>query len=181
MVASGGLLLAGDTVQSGLEFQRHLLSTEPTRMFTAHLVHIDFSHWLGNALALIMLVAIFRHQLSALRLLSLYLLFAAAVSTLLLLLQPDVDWYRGLSGILHGVAAWGCCMAWRKARWLMSGALLALTFKLVAEQTVGLQVTSFAVVHAAHLYGAGAGALLGTAMTAWSTFSKSNAQSAAPD
>ncbi len=160
------MLISGDALQASLEFQRDNLLQEPLRIISGHLVHIDFSHWLGNAVALGLILGIFHRYISAGQLIYLCVLLATSISLLLLAFHPDVHWYRGMSGILHGLAAWGCCAAWNSARRLMSTALLGLCAKLIAEQTIGSPWSSFPVIHAAHGYGAAVGLLAGVA-TAW--------------
>jgi hypothetical protein len=72
-----------------------------------------------------------------------------------------VQWYAGISGLLHGVWAAGAVQAARRrelAGWLL---LLALAFKLWREYQLGagVLVAALPVVTEAHRYGA-FGALL---------------------
>ena len=80
----------------------------------------------------------------------------AAIDAGLWWLEPQLQWYVGLSGLLHGAWAAGALrQALRPGRlgWVMV-ALLAL--KLLLEQRSGasLLVTGLPVVTVAHLYGA---------------------------
>jgi len=85
-----------------------------------------------------------------------------AIGTGLLLLSPQVDWYVGLSGVLHAALAAGVVSWWRRgARWSACLLAFALAGKLVYEQWLGASalVAGLPVVVDAHLYGAVAGLL----------------------
>jgi uncharacterized membrane protein len=92
---------------------------------------------------------------------------AVAISVGLYLLDPDTQWYMGLSGVLHGLVACGAAKMLTTRTFGLGGALAAgLGLKLAWEQVYGpvpLTAASVggAVVVAAHLYGAVAGAVAG--------------------
>jgi len=81
-------------------------------------------------------------------------------------LEPQLIWYVGLSGLLHGYLAAGAIDGLRTGQidyWLLTGFLVV---KLGYEQLVGPLpgsegTTGGSVVVAAHLYGAIGGALSG--------------------
>jgi rhomboid family GlyGly-CTERM serine protease len=88
---------------------------------------------------------------------------ALSIDLGLYVLEPQVQWYVGLSGVLHGVVACGALLLARRRSTV--GVLLAigLAGKLVFEQVVGPVPFTQAsvggpVITAAHLYGAAAGA-----------------------
>jgi rhomboid family GlyGly-CTERM serine protease len=88
-----------------------------------------------------------------------------------LLLEPQLAWYVGFSGALHGLMAAGL-VAWLwRARdavtWLVAAIFCA---KLAWEHAAGplpftAESMSLPVVHAAHTYGAVGGALAGLWLT----------------
>jgi rhomboid family GlyGly-CTERM serine protease len=94
------------------------------------------------------------------------LVAAAAASAGLLLLSPEIAWYVGLSGVLHGMLAAGA-IASLKARPMLGWALLALLAgKLLLEWQAGgdsavSSLVGGAVITDAHLYGAAAGVICG--------------------
>jgi rhomboid family GlyGly-CTERM serine protease len=90
----------------------------------------------------------------------------AAIDAGLWWLAPQVQWYVGLSGLLHAAwAAGAIAVAWREGRWgwLM---LAVLAVKLLLEQWAGASVLTreFPVVTVAHLYGALGGLGIGVAL-----------------
>ncbi len=134
-------------------------------MLTGHLCHLSLAHWLTNLLVL----ALLHHW--ALRLqvgrlvLPVLLLSALGVNLGLLLRAPQLDWYVGLSGALHGLFAW---LALRQAtRTATLAALLpwlAGLAKLLAEALLpAAPWQGFRVIYQAHEHGFLAGSLLALA------------------
>jgi rhomboid family GlyGly-CTERM serine protease len=96
---------------------------------------------------------------------------ALSIDLGLYVLEPQVEWYVGLSGVLHGVVACGALLLVRLRSTV--GVLLAigLAGKLVFEQVVGPVPFTQAsvggpVITAAHLYGAAAGGVAAVLMAA---------------
>ena len=94
---------------------------------------------------------------------------AVAVSAGLWLLQPELERYVGLSGVLHGLLAAGLVATigrWGIDLWIVA---VALTAKLVFEQVTGPMPASATlaggnVIVAAHLYGAVSGCIAGASV-----------------
>ena len=86
------LLQAMPGVLSTLEYRRAMLATEPWRLLTAHLVHINWTHASVNAGAWLVLARLFEPRLDAKRQL-LSLLFGAAFifGSIVLWLARNVD------------------------------------------------------------------------------------------
>jgi len=128
------------------------------RLWSGHWVHLDLRHAAINlvALALLALIAVRMQQLRPLLDASLLMMPLSAAA--LLLAVPDLQWYAGLSGLLHGWAAW--LLLRQGGRVALAGAAL-LAGKLVWEQVAPVaDDATFQVIHAAHL----AGALVGAAL-----------------
>lgn len=76
-----------------------------------------------------------------------------------LLFSPDLIWYAGLSGALHGIFAWGACVDIKekmKSGWLL---LIGLAIKVGYEQIDGSSEQVANLIDAkvavdAHLFGA---------------------------
>lgn len=147
----------GEPARLALRWQRDLVLSEPWRLITGHLVHLDGSHLAMNLAGLTVLWALVGDTLSTRRW-SLVALAAALAISGGLLLAP-VSWYVGLSGVLHALLAAGVVTLWR--RWPRGAAALAafLMVKSVLEY-FGI-TTGGDVVAEAHWLGAIAGFVAG--------------------
>ncbi len=155
----------GTEYASLLEYRRSLLWGEPWRLLTAHLVHVDGQHLLGNLVALCALQAFLPTLQGFRRSLLLVTTCSLAVSLCLYLFSPEVDWFRGLSGVLHGLIVVGCFVHWRRYPVMCTAAFVLLGFKLVVEPMLP-STFNFSVVHDAHRYGAVAGLMFAIAILA---------------
>jgi rhomboid family GlyGly-CTERM serine protease len=168
-----GLLLAiallllpeavGPAVRDLMSFQREALTQgEWWRLVTAHFVHLDFQHAALNGMGLVLMWALFARDYPPLRWLAIYAGACLAVSTGLWFFSPQIDWYVGASGALHGVMTAGTLAHLRRGD--LDGWILAifLVAKLAYEQAAG--ALPFAgspdTVVDAHLYGAIGGVVL---------------------
>ncbi len=164
------LALAGPDLTRALRFDWSLIqSGEWWRFVSGHLVHLGWSHTLMNVAALLLMSILFGSQLSNWRWAMLLLLAACGVSIGLVWFGPHLDWYVGLSGVLHGMFAAGIVTAWarRPGESLILG--LGLAAKLVYEFTQGALPGSETtaggpVIVEAHLYGAIAGLIIAVAL-----------------
>jgi len=157
------LALGGEDVRLWGRYDRTgLADGEWWRLLTGHLVHLGWGHLWPNLAALALIGALLERTFRPRDWIVVGLASAVAIDAGLYALDPDVDWYVGLSGVLHGYLAGGSLLAmWNGDR---IGALLAIgvAIKLVFEQKVGpVPFTASAVggpvVVAAHLYGAAGG------------------------
>lgn len=159
------LTLTGDATREGLQWTRSgLQQGEWWRLFTAHVVHLNIFHALLNALALVLIAMLFgraftlaRHGLHAF--IGILLIDAG------LFWLADVEWYVGLSGLLHALAAAAVVrliidghdrVAWGVAMFGLG--------KLVYENTLGAMPFSgreALVVTDVHLFGVLIGMVLG--------------------
>ena len=158
--------LLGEPAQIALRYERALLLQEPWRMVVGHWTHLGWRHLLLNGAGLFLVWALVGETLTGWQWLVATLLIGLATSAMLYLGQPQLQWYVGLSGLLHGLLLAGMVPALKRSNpelWLLLAGLLA---KLAWEQWQGPlpgseEAAGGAVVVAAHLYGAVAGALLG--------------------
>lgn len=146
-----------------------LKAGELWRLFSAHLVHLGWRHWLWNASGLGLIILLFTPWLTVERLLVLSLISALSVSLGLLFFSPQVVWYVGLSGVLHGVLVAGGLQELKARRWEGAFVLALVGLKLIGEQHWGPLAASEAgiggpVLVDAHLYGA-CGGVLGWLLT----------------
>lgn len=155
---------AGDIATSVLQFEREgILHGEIWRLITGNFVHLSGSHALLNIAGLVLIWLLFGHCYNNTTWI-IVLLSSLLTTTLgLLVFNPELDWYVGLSGSLHGLFIAGC-IAEIKEQKSITGALLLIiiVLKIIWEQYQGpLPGTAAAaggnVIVDAHLYGAVAG------------------------
>ena len=160
------LSLLGESGRLLLRYEREaVLQGEYWRLMTGHLVHGGTQHLILNAAGLGLIAALFRHDGYSWRAWLLIALFSlASIDVALVFWEPQVTWYVGLSGVLHGALAAGAVAWWRHEpkplALLLSAILLG---KLAWEQWQGALPLSgdLPVIVDAHLYGALGGALAG--------------------
>ncbi|MDH5502291.1 MAG: rhombosortase, partial [Gammaproteobacteria bacterium] len=138
------------------------------RLLTGHLAHLGWTHLLLNGAGLGLVWCLVAGSLSLAGWALVVLLTIAGIDAGFLLLRPDLAWYVGLSGLLHGLLAAGLVAGFR-ARPLECVVIgLGLVCKLTYEQLVGplpgsAETAGGAVIVAAHVYGASTGTMLGIA------------------
>jgi rhomboid family GlyGly-CTERM serine protease len=170
LLASLLLLLAlcalGEQGRQALDYQRGAFAHHQWwRLISAHLVHLGWRHALLNDVGLALLWMLFAREFAPRRWLWIVLLAAASIDAGLWYLRPEVDWYLGASGVLHGAWAAGACAMYRRGDGFGAALLLLLIAKLVYEQHSGASLFEgdLPLVSAAHLYGA-LGGLLGAVL-----------------
>jgi rhomboid family GlyGly-CTERM serine protease len=157
------VMLLGEDGEGLLRYQRsEILNGEGWRLLSGHLVHLGWSHLSMNLLALALVWALLGDTLTLAGWLLLLLCCALFDGLGLLLLNPGVEWYVGLSGVLHGLFLAGSLAGLASGRRDALLLLIALVAKLAWEQLAGPLPGSEAaaggpVVVDAHLYGAIAG------------------------
>jgi rhomboid family GlyGly-CTERM serine protease len=164
-----GLAVGGEPWRAALQYQRGAIATgEWWRLVTAHLVHLNARHLLLDGAGLVLLWVLYARALPAVAWLGVLAAAVLAIDAGLWWLSPLVQWYVGLSGVLHGAWAAGAVGAWREDRGLAAASLGLLGLKLAAEQWQhgGVAGSGLPVVVDAHLYGA-AGGLLAALASAW--------------
>jgi rhomboid family GlyGly-CTERM serine protease len=154
------LSLGGDTLRELARYERNeLLEGEIWRLVSGHLVHLGTGHTILNLSALGILVWLFDEVLDNVDWAFVMLASALGIDVGLYWFASEVDWYVGLSGVLHGVMIAGS-LKLLAARAPIGLLLLVLTLgKLAWEQWGGpvpfSELTSGGpVVIEAHLFGA---------------------------
>ncbi len=164
-----------------LEYQRGALARQPWRALTGHLVHVNWPHALINAAALWIVARLYAPDLSATRQAIALAASALAISAALAWLHPAIEWYRGLSGALHGLffagaTSWLLTERPRSLRrlWLPAALVAGGWVKVVFEQPYDGALPradwlGTAIVPQAHLIGAACGTVLGALFAATQT------------
>lgn len=158
--------LGGETVEHALRYERQAIldAGEYWRLLTGHFVHLSPRHMFLNLVGLALLALLFPHHYAFGGWATIAAASVLAIDAGFLWQQPQLEWYVGLSGVLHGALAAGAVAWWRQESKLLAGALsVILLGKLAWEQGFGALPWSAdePVVVAAHLYGAIGGALSG--------------------
>jgi rhomboid family GlyGly-CTERM serine protease len=155
------LLLGGAQVTAALRYERiAVLQGQWWRLVTGHLVHSDAVHLAWNVLGIVIVWGLFAREYRLRDWGVILLVSTAAVGAGFLAFEPQLDWYVGFSGVLHGAMAAGLVAWLRTARDPLT-ALVTVLFaaKLAWEHTHGAlpftsATLSLPVIHQAHTYGA---------------------------
>jgi rhomboid family GlyGly-CTERM serine protease len=160
------LSLGGESARLWLRYDRLgvLDAREYWRLVTGHLVHGSATHMALNLAGLALLATLFPRHYSFFGWVAVMASSVAAIDVGFVLYEPQLEWYVGLSGVLHGALAAGAIAWWRyESRPLALILALILIVKLTWEQTQGALPLSgdMTVIVDAHLYGAIGGVLAG--------------------
>jgi rhomboid family GlyGly-CTERM serine protease len=145
------------------QFDRHQIEKgNYLSLLTGHLVHLNWKHWGLNMAGLVIVAIFFSLYGSLLDWLFVLVFSALCVSFCLYWWHPEVIWYVGLSGVLHGLFVYGAIREIRFYPYSGYVLLLLLTGKLFWEYMNGAlpgseEMTGGRVIVEAHLYGAIAG------------------------
>lgn len=152
-----------DGLATALRYDRPAIAAgEWWRVLSGHLVQGNLAHWALNMLGLILILIIFPDRISWRGLGAPMLLSALAVSGGLFFMNPEILWYVGLSGVLHGLFAACAARELLAGSKIFASALALLAAKIIYEQIMGpladtQMLTGLPVVVDAHLYGAVSG------------------------
>lgn len=162
------LALGGDPVRLALRYERTaVLAGEYWRLLTGHWVHATTAHLLLNMAGLGLVALLLARDYSLRQWLVILGASMAAIDAGFVFFQPQLQWYVGLSGVLHGALAAGAVTWWRHERWPLALALsVILGGKLAWEHWHGALPLAgdLPVIVAAHLYGALGGLAAGLAL-----------------
>jgi rhomboid family GlyGly-CTERM serine protease len=128
-------------------------------------VHHDWPHLGWNLVGIALVWFLFAREFTLRDWLVILVASTVAIDAGFLLLEPQLDWYVGFSGVLHGCMAAGLVAWLKRERDALTVTVAALfAAKLTWEHAVGpLPFTagtlSLPVIHEAHTYGALGGAL----------------------
>jgi rhomboid family GlyGly-CTERM serine protease len=164
------LSLGGESWREALRYERvAVLRGEYWRLLTGHLIHGTTQHLLLNVLGLGVIAALFPREFSVRGWLFIALASMSVIDLGFVLWEPQLEWYVGLSGVLHGLLAAGAIGWWRhESKGFAAVLSVVLVGKLAWEQWRGALPLSgdMPVIVDAHLYGAIGGALAAGALWA---------------
>jgi rhomboid family GlyGly-CTERM serine protease len=140
-------------------YQQNLLeSGQVWRILSAHWVHVGWLHLALNGLGLVICVSLTHPGWSPARWLLYIVSMAIGISTLLMLFNPEVRDYAGLSGVLFGLYMLGALSLYPRDRLIAVLIIVAIVGKVLMEQFRFYDFNSSALIGArvivdAHLYG----------------------------
>jgi rhomboid family GlyGly-CTERM serine protease len=154
-------------LQFGTPFTSEWLRFQPDRIWdgeiwrlaSAHFVHLSWGHYLINEITFLAICGLFTSWLTPGVLVWWILISACSVGLGLLGFDPQLGWYVGLSGVLHGLLVAGSLRTVLAHRFMGTLVLIAVILKLIWEQIYGPipgseATTGGRVIVNAHLYGA---------------------------
>ena len=160
------LQLLKDKGFSLFQYQRdYILSGQLWRLVTGHFVHVTWMHLILNLAGFVIIWLIFKHILDQQTWWLLTLGSMVGVDVGLLIFHPEIKWYMGLSGVLHGLFAAGAIFQIRLYGVRGIIYLILLIIKLLWEQFNGPlpgsgELSGGRVITEAHLYGAIGGSII---------------------
>jgi rhomboid family GlyGly-CTERM serine protease len=138
-----------------------LLDGQYWRLLSAHFVHLNAQHLLLNLAGLALLWMLLAREFTGRRWLFILLCTVSLIDAGLWWLSPEVQWYVGSSGVLHGLWAAGACASLGRRERSALPLAVALLGKLAYEHFLGPNPLDegLPVVSIAHVYGAAGGTL----------------------
>lgn len=162
------IAISGPTLQAALRYEREtILDLQWWRLLTGNFVHLSAMHLVLNLIGLGLIFSLFRTAFTSAAWFAVILVCCMSVGLGLLWFQPQVHWYVGLSGMLHGVFAAGAlAVRHTQPRWsalCLTGLAIKIAIEQIAADPWGTaSLTGGPVIASAHLYGA-LGGLIGLA------------------
>ncbi|MES9850772.1 MAG: rhombosortase [Candidatus Thiodiazotropha sp. L084R] len=160
------LALFSETLTESLQYHRIGINNgEWWRLLSAHLVHLGWGHLWMNLIGLWLIWSLFINHTQIYWCTFIFIPLIIGTSAGLWFFTPELIWYRGLSGALHGLLIWALLRRFKSEPLLSAGLLLALAIKIGWEQWHGPMPGSESmangrVVVESHLYGALSGVLI---------------------
>lgn len=171
VVIAGGLALSDESASDLLRFDRLAIADgEIWRLLTGHFVHLGIPHYLLNCAGLLLVWYLVGARFAANSWLLISIGSIIGIDLGFWLFEPQLTWYVGLSGVVHGLLAAGIVGTVGKDGPTVLILAVMLAGKLGYEQFAGPlpgseNSSGGAVIVNAHLYGAIAGALTAAMLT----------------
>lgn len=136
------------------------------RLLTPHFVHLGWSHFAMNMFGLFLVFFFFASCLSWQYWLSTFTISALSISGLIFFLNPEIQWYVGMSGVLHALFIVGGLADIVVRKWEGITFTALVIAKVIYEQTFGPlpgseEAAGGKVLTDAHFYGAIIGGVIG--------------------
>lgn len=161
--------LGGDPLRELLRYDRAAIASgEWWRLLTGNFVHLGWYHWMLNELGLLVLVLLCPDRLSMAVWTRRVVFLGVAMTLGLYYFVPDIRWYVGMSGAIHGLFVLGLVPQALKRDLIAAGCLAYLLGKIGWELFAGAPVSDEqalggSVLVESHLYGTLAAFVYGVA------------------
>lgn len=156
-----------------MQFDRNQMNQHQWwRLLTGQLVHYGIYHLLMNLAALLVCGYAFLDELKADLYAGLLIVVGLCVGFGIYWGNPELEYYRGLSGVLHGLIVFGLLVTAKQTPWINASGFVLVCAKLWHEQQGDYEATNLQqlmpvpVAVDAHLYGAIGGLLCALAYLA---------------
>lgn len=166
-------LMLGESLRDQLRYERSAIAAgEFYRLLTGHFVHLGTGHTLLNAFGLGLVWLLVGGAFSIVGWIAVLGITVAAIDLGFWFFLPSLDWYVGLSGVLHGLLVAGLVGSLRVRRRESLILATVVAAKLAYETVVGpmpgsAEAAGGAVIVEAHVYGAAGGLLGGVLLSLW--------------
>lgn len=159
--------------EPALQFDRTLIAANQWwRLFSGQFIHYGIYHLLMNVAALLLVGFILLRNINLLFYCELLAITLTAVGLGLYVNNPELSYYAGLSGVLHGLIVAGLLLTLVETPIFNGLALVAVAGKILQEQSASFDVNHpllpVPVAVDAHVYGALAGLVFGCVILALS-------------
>lgn len=156
-----------ETAHIELRYDRNQ-PTQVWRFVTGQLLHLGWVHLLFNLAGLVLITALFFPEWSARSFLYAFITSGIFLNICLYLFSPELTWYVGLSGILHGLIAAGAVYSYQVQAKFALIVLIGCVIKIAWEQITGSSVGTEELIGGkvafdAHMFGF-IGGLIGAAL-----------------
>jgi rhomboid family GlyGly-CTERM serine protease len=162
------VMLISKEVALDIKYDRSLISSgEWWRLFTGHFQHLSWEHLILNSIGLVFVWLLVGDSHTPNQWLSVFIILSFALSIAFLFVYPELKWYVGMSGIIHGLLVSGLMVVFIRIRELFSILLLlVIAGKISYEQYHGtsdylVEIIGGQVVTEAHMIGALVGIFTG--------------------
>jgi len=167
------LNMGGDPVRQALEYDRSaILHGQLWRVFTGNFVHLGWGHVGEDMTGYVLLYLLLKDVFPGWRCPLLVVLGSLGVGIGILLGDPGLRWYMGVSGALNTLWIAGAMLLMQQRDWIGWVLGVFLSLKLIYEQLQGplpwsVATTGGPVAVDSHLYGAFTGVILGLVIVVW--------------
>lgn len=174
------LELFGDAGRQLLRYDREAIAAgEWWRLLSGNFVHLGWYHWMLNEIGIVVLAMLCPEPLAPAVWLRRLVLIGVGMTACLFAFVPDMVWYVGLSGVMHGLFLLGLMRQSLQRDWIAVACLAYLFGKLAWEMAMGVPVSDEQAIGGkvaleSHLYGAVAALVYGLVFRAFTQIEQWN-------